>query len=136
MRLFFIAIILAAIGYLGWVFFHDSRTTPPPVVEGKELPPTQLAPPAVPHTAPPPAAAPIVTNPNAGRPGVFFARERVTRQNATGIKALNPGEEVKLMYRYKDGSMLVTNGQDEFVVKPSSMTKDRPLALPAGSLQP
>ena len=136
MRLFFLAIILAAVGSLGWVFLHDARATPPPVVEGKELPPTPLAPPAAPRPGLPSAAAPVVSNPNAARPGVFFARERVTRQNATGIKALNPGEEVKLMYRYKDGSMLVTNGHDEFVVKPSAVTKDRPPALPAGSLQP
>ncbi len=116
MRLFFSAIVLAAAGYLGWVFFHESRDTPPSSFAEKEAPPGSVT------TAARPAPATLQIAP----PGVFYATERVAVQTATGVKALHRGEEVKLMYRNKDGTMLVTNGRDEFVVKPSSLTKNRP----------
>ena len=76
-----------------------------------------------PRSVPPRAASP-----QTAAPGVFYAVERVSVKTATGVKALHPGEEVRLMYRYKDGSMLVTTGHDEFVLKPSALTKDRELA--------
>ena len=125
MRLFFAIIVVAAIGYLGWVFYRESSGAQLSVLAGKEAPPLPITASTAQHPATP---APASARGQLAPPGVFYATERVVVQNATGVKALNPGEEVKLMYRYRNGSMLVTNGRDEFVVKPSSLTKDRPTA--------
>ena len=137
MRAFFVAIVVVAIGYLGWVFYKESRNSAPPALATAAATPPQETPPVI---APEPASARQTPNipprtltapkpsSQAAPPGVFYAVERVTVQTATGVKALHPGEEVRLMYRYKDGSLLVTTGHDEFVLKPSALTKDRELA--------
>lgn len=65
------------------------------------------------------------------RPGVFYVLERVSVQTPTGVKALNPGEEVRLMYRNKNGTVLVTDGRDEFTVRTKSLTQD-PQQVPGG----
>lgn len=134
MRAFFVAIVVVAIGYLGWVFFHGSRdsTLPAlPKLEATSIPADGPATVRRSEVAPVISASrqPASAASSMSRPGVFYAVERVSRQTETGVKALHPGEEVRLMYRYKDGSMLVTNGHDEFVVKPATVTKDRELAL-------
>lgn len=128
MRPFFVAIIVVAIGYLGWIFYHESRNPALPSFVKKEAAPAPTAAPLVAPTAAdrrPASPRPVAPSPPAARPGVFYALERITRQTEAGVKALNPGEEVRLMYRNKDGTMLVTNGRDEFVVKPSVLTLDR-----------
>lgn len=119
-------IVVVAGAYLGWVIFRESRSPVTPPGETVEIPSISAEPSTVQRAAPRVASA---QGPRFAPPGVFYARERVSVESPTGVKALIPGEEVKLMYRYKDGKMLVTNGRDEFVVKPSALTQDREQVL-------
>ena len=135
MRPFFVAIVVVAIGYLGWMFYRESRTPTPPLLVNKDVTPAPTVAPITPRDADrrPASPLPVAATPPGARPGVFYAIERITRQTETGVKALNAGEEVRLMYRNKDGTMLVTNGRDEFVVKPSALSRDPEQALRAAS---
>lgn len=123
MRALFVAVVVVAVGYLGWVIFRETAhsTTALPVSKN-EATPAPVATTLVAQTAPAPSET---TTTQVAPPGVFYAIERVSVQTETGVKALTPGEEVRLMYRYKNGTMLVTNGRDEFVVKASALTKNR-----------
>ncbi len=126
MRAIFVGIVVLAVAYLGWVLFRDSRSEGAAPGETTDTPAALAEPSSTPRAAPPVASAP---GPRFAPPGVFYARERVSVETTTGVKALIPGEEVKLMYRYKDGKMRVTDGQSEFVVKPSALTQDREQVL-------
>ncbi|MGB8170709.1 MAG: hypothetical protein WCF18_24610 [Chthoniobacteraceae bacterium] len=122
MRWMFGAIVVVAVAYLGWVVYREATSTSvAPLVE-------TIAPPApTPFTASARPAPPISAQTRArfAPPGVFYVRERISMETTTGVKALNPGDEVKLMYRYKNGTMRITDGQYEFVVKSSALTQDR-----------
>lgn len=78
------------------------------------------------RVAPSPSAAPKIAP-----PGIYFLTERVVTQTESGVQALNPGDEVRLMYRHKDGTMLVTDGRYEFRVKPSSVSRVRAQTAPS-----
>lgn len=122
MRALFVLLVIVALSYLGWVIFREaSNPEEPSLPLGKaaEAKPASVAANATPSAPVVAAAADLAP------PGVFYTIERVSVETATGVKALIPGEEVKLMYRYKDGRMLVTNGSDEFVVNASALTQDR-----------
>jgi hypothetical protein len=131
MKPVFLFALLALAGYFGWQLFHEFRDRMQPVPDQTEA--ANAIP--IPATAPssPAAKPPQTTAPpsSLAPPGVYYAGERISIKNETGVKALHPGEEVKLMYRYKDGSMLVTNGRHEFVVKAAALTKDREQAARA-----
>jgi hypothetical protein len=62
------------------------------------------------------------------KPGIFYMLERVSAETPTGIVAAVPGDEVRLMARNENGTMKITNGKAEFVVKASQVTNDLDLA--------
>ncbi|MEA3208038.1 MAG: hypothetical protein QOE70_1095 [Chthoniobacter sp.] len=120
MRILFVVIVLAAIGYLAWEFTLAPKAPLPteaasPAAAGPaaEVPgtPEGVAPPPAPRRKEP-------------APGIFYVTERVTVQTEIGVKALWPGEEVQLLLRQRDGTMKVLSGKHEFVVKPSQLTGD------------
>lgn len=128
MRTLFIIIVVGALGYLAWVFRDEltgqiqSVTAPeaPAKVEVVETTPPPPAPAPEPVPAATIPARPTVTAP----PGSFYVKERTSVEMATGVKALNAGEIVKLMYRNKDGTARVTTGKDELIIKESLLTTD------------
>jgi hypothetical protein len=127
MRILFIIIIVGALGYLGWVFREEltgkieevtgSAAKPAPAA----VAPEQSAPAG---TAGPgePAATPM---PKVLAPGgSLYVKERVSIETPTGIKALNAGELVKVMYRNKDGTARVTTEKADVTIKESLLTGD------------
>jgi hypothetical protein len=127
MRILFIIIVLGALGYLGWVYREElsgriesvtgAETTPAPETD---VPPAPAAPPAGEPAAP--AATPM---PKEMAPaGSFYVQERVSVEVPDGIKALNAGELVKMVYRNKDGTARVTTGKTEVTIKESMLTSD------------
>ena len=126
MRAFFVLILVAAISFLGWHYFTRSESAPklPPLPSFiSEALPKNLTPPP-PATPEPPRIAP---------PGTYFITQRILQGTKNGVRELVPGDEVKLMFREKDGTMLVTDGQDEFRIAPSAASKDRTDAMRAAA---
>src|SRR5687767_12877249 len=129
MRTLFILIVIGALGYLGYIYQDDIKDRFQKITQkgedspesdetskipgpGGDLPPGAMPPPATPaekRTAP---------------PGVYYVTKRVSVQSANGVKALSPGEMVKLVYRNKDGTSKVTTGKDDFIVKDTQLTND------------
>ena len=132
MRNFVIFLLLvAALGYGAYNYRREIVQRVPalaPLVPAEESSSDEVAGSVTPTPAPPAPVSPAET-PQLAPPGIFYAKERVVVQGDSGIKALRPGEEVRLMYRHKDGRMLVTNGRYEFTVAPASLTRDRAEAL-------
>jgi len=131
MRALFVLIVLGGIAYLGWVFRQELSDKVSQIIPHTTSAPEPSAPPPPDDRAP--ARPPLANTQELAPPGTYYVTERIVTQTEAGVKALNPGEEVKLMYRHKDGTMLVTNGREEFVVKPSALTRDRAQAARAGS---
>jgi hypothetical protein len=64
-------------------------------------------------------------------PGVYYVVKRVSVLTNNGVKALAPGEKVKLLQKLADGRMNVTTGDADFEVKDSQVTNDLDLAREA-----
>ena len=63
-------------------------------------------------------------DPSRVAPGRFLIIERASVETKDGVIAVVPGDEVRLMERHKNGTLTVTNGQAEFIVKESQVTQD------------
>ena len=57
-------------------------------------------------------------------PGTFLVIDRASVETNDGVTAIVPGDQVKLLERRKDGTLKVTNGREDFVVKESQVTQD------------
>ncbi len=57
-------------------------------------------------------------------PGVFYVVERTSVATDSGVRALNPGEEVRLLQRLPNGKMKVRMSDMEFEVKETQVTND------------
>jgi hypothetical protein len=57
--------------------------------------------------------------------------ERASVETKDGITAIVPGDLVKLIERRPNGTLKVTNGQYDFVVKESQVTQDVAVARQA-----
>jgi hypothetical protein len=64
-------------------------------------------------------------------PGQFLVIERAKVETKDGIIAIVPGDIVKLVERRSNGTLQVTNGQNDFVVKESQVTQDVAVAKEA-----
>ena len=148
-------IIIGAAGYYGWQAYQKD-----PQVFAKYLPGNKTeetapadatssdssaggnegAAPAAPAPAAP--APPVFTSrinvPEAAEgektalaPGQFLVIERAKVETKDGIIAIVPGDIVKLVERRSNGTMQVTNGQNDFVVKESQVTQDVAVAKQA-----
>jgi hypothetical protein len=57
-------------------------------------------------------------------PGILYMVERVSKTTKEGVSAVEPGEEVRLMERKKNGTLVVTTGKADFTVQASQVTND------------
>jgi hypothetical protein len=64
-------------------------------------------------------------------PGQFLVIERASVETKDGITAIVPGDLVRLVERRGNGTLQVTNGQQDFVVKESQVTQDVAIAQEA-----
>ena len=136
-----ILIAVAAAGYFGYTYYTDNK----PEIDqriGAILQKEGTAEPSAEPSEPAAPAAPAfeskieTTGVAAGEkqfapPGIFYVIDRVSVMTNSGVKALSPGEQVKLMQRIGKDRMKVTTGEDDFEVKTSQVTNDLDLAREA-----
>ena len=142
MRFLLTVIVIAVVGYVGYDYYQKNKeeldariaaffdkaspneapqdsyegpvaATPPPVFQSKIQMPDV-----------PPGEKKVAA------PGDFYLLERITVETPTGVVAVNPGEQVKLLGR-KSGKMRVMIGTMDFEVKESQVTNDLEVALEA-----
>ena len=139
MRSFIYLIVIAAAAYLGYTYYKDK-------IEGKTVgdteTPVEESQPAVGANSSQSAAArqfeskiPLPASSAPGekhlaKPGTFYVLERASIEHASGIAAVVPGEEVRLLMRKDNGRMKVVSvaGKYEFEMKESQLTNDLDLA--------
>jgi glucose/arabinose dehydrogenase len=149
MRYLLLLIVLAA-GYYGWQAYQKD-----PQAFTKYLPKQQTEETAAAESAdsgsdanattgaaPAPAATPVPAPVFTSRikaegdkqtlpPGQFLVIERASVETKDGVTAIVPGDLVKLVERRGNGTLQVTNGQYDFVVKESQVTQDVTVAQEA-----
>jgi hypothetical protein len=80
-----------------------------------------------PEVKAPEAEQPIAeVKPTKMPPGQFLMTQRVSVETRDGISAVVPGDTVKLLERRHDGTMKVTNGKADFIVRKDQVTQDMP----------
>ena len=143
MRPIIYLIIIAAAGYLGYNYYiervgrasAESETPPAPTAEVQK------------DAAPGTPAAPVKTvqvfkskivipdgppgEKHLAKPGLYYVLERTSIEHATGIAAVVPGEEVRLLNRKDNGVVSVKSGKYEFELKESQLTNDLDVAQAA-----
>jgi hypothetical protein len=149
MRNLLVLIILAAGAYFGWKAWQEQpewlvrllpKQTPPAESEATPAPDESnaegsTATVATPAPAPTPAPRKFISRINVppaalgaeeGKlaPGNFLVIERASVETKDGVVAIIPGDQVRLIERHADGTLTVTNGQQDFVVKESQVTQD------------
>lgn len=156
MRNLLVLIVLGAAGYYGWQAYQKD-----PQFFAKYLPKQQTeesaessssgasdsapdnasasaaaAPAATPP--PPPVFTSRIAVPAAAEgekrtlaPGQFLVITRASVETKDGVTAIVPGDLVKLVERRSNGTMQVTNGKYDFVVKESQVTQDVAVAQEA-----
>ncbi len=153
MRQLFILIVLGAAGYLGylasigklptkleipWARINsstsDAASNPDstPVPSAAELQAQRDA--AVAATFRSKIAGPESAEPGQKRlapPAVFYVLERLSTETPSGIHAVVPGDQVKLLKRLGNGSMKVIAGEVEFIVRENQVTNDLDVARAA-----
>lgn len=124
MRKIAIIIVVIAIGYLAWMFKSGGgfvtldltdRIPGIPGVPGASSPDASPAPVEI---------APATPAPEALSPLSYYVTVRIKKEDSSGVRFLRIGEVVKEMYKNNDGTVVVTTGTDQFVVKESQLTKD------------
>ena len=139
MKGLFILVLIGAAGYFGYTYYTDNKAMVDQRINIflKRQQPTEVA---LLQTAPSrPAFESRIEAPQPAvqgqkqyaPPGVFYVVERVSRETGTGVKAVSPGEQVKLLQRMSNGRMRVTTGDADFEVKESQVTNDLDLAREA-----
>ena len=137
MRSLIYLLVIGAAAYLGYNYYMQNyagkSTDDEAPAEAAEQPRTaERAPassaPAVPEfksKIPLPDSSP---GKHLAKPGVFYVLQRAKVEHATGIAAVVPGEEVRLMMRKENGTMKVSNGKYEFEMKEAQLTNDLDMA--------
>lgn len=136
-------LVLAGLGFFGYNYYVDhkaeideklnallKREQPAQVASAPEPAPAQPAPAAVPD-APAFESKVDAAGEKFAPPGVFYVVDRVSAMTNNGVKAVSPGEKVKLLQRLGNGRMKVTTGDADFEVKESQVTNDLDLAREA-----
>lgn len=153
MRNLLVLIIVGAAGYYGWQAYQKDPQVFAKYIPGNKTEETASADGSsessasdegTASVAPAPAAPtpPVFTSritvptPSEGEkkplpPGQFLVIERAKVETKDGIVAIVPGDMVKLVARRNNGTLEVTNGQNDFVVKESQVTQDVTVAKDA-----
>ena len=127
-RTIFTLLAIGALGYLGYTYWADhgvewlAKLNPPPATG--EATPAPAATPARTVASKPPEPEPPTGENRFAPPGVYYMLERVSVETDRGVKAVNPGEEVKLMLRKGGGVFRVTIDGRDFDVKEKQVTND------------
>ena len=110
----------------------------PPASEGAAAVPVTLETPAIPPTAAPPVfvskiMVPVKPDGDSQRlpPGQFVMLDRVSVETRDGVTAIVAGDLVKLIERRPNGTLRVTDGKHDFVVKESQVTQEVSVAREA-----
>ena len=141
MRPIIYLIIIAAVGYLGYSYYiqriadasAESETPPAQSAETQEDPGS----PATPVKTVQVFKSKIVIpdgppgEKHIAKPGVYYVLERTSIEHATGVAAVVPGEEVRLVNRKENGTVSVKSGKYEFELKESQLTNDLDVAQEA-----
>jgi len=138
MRPLFFLIVLGAIGYLGWTYYEGKLPLPQtrlpedsaPAAESSDPPARSASPLPVFQSRIKTGTAVIEGDKKMAPPRVFYMLERVSAETKSGIIAVVPGDEVKLIQRSGD-KLRVSMGDAEFDVKESQVTRDLALAQDA-----
>ena len=138
MRPIIYLIIIAAAVYLIYPYIEKNggRTseseTPSETIEEVRKAPARLTPaaPSAPVKTALPFKSKIVISGGApgekhlAKPGIFYVLERTSIEHETGIAAVVPGEEVRVLTRKGNGIVKVTTGKYDFELKESQLTND------------
>lgn len=139
MRPIIYLIIIAAAGYLIYNYYMEQnggRTseseTPSETIEEVRKAPARLTPaaPSAPVKTALPFKSKIVISGGApgekhlAKPGIFYVLERTSIEHETGIAAVVPGEEVRVLTRKGNGIVKVTTGKYDFELKETQLTND------------
>jgi hypothetical protein len=141
MRFLLTVIVIAVVGYVGYDYYQKNKAEVDARIAAffnrdspNEAPQDSYEGPV---SAPPPVFQSKIQMPDVppgekkiAAPGDFYLLERVTVETPTGVVAVNPGEQVKLLGR-KNGKMRVMIGTMDFEVKESQVTNDLEIALEA-----
>jgi uncharacterized protein YlzI (FlbEa/FlbD family) len=139
-----VLIVIGVVGFYGWQAYKkdpqflskyvSSEPTEAQSAETAENPSEagdRTGTPAVPAPPAPPTfvskiAVPAGADGSAEKlpPGQFLVLERVSVETKDGVTAIVAGDLVKLMERRPNGTLQVTNGKYDFVVKESQVTQD------------
>ena len=141
MRQLFTLIVLAAAAYFGYKFYQERFVAKEDTgIDSEET--TDVAPgaPAAPGARAAATPAPFVSKiqipPVApgekalAPPGIYYMLDRASAETKSGIRAVVPGDQVKLLQR-KAGTLKVTDGVADFEVKETQVTNDLVLAQQA-----
>ena len=126
-----ILIICGACGYISYLYWSDHRSEvaafiQPVIAAVSGHSPVEPAP--IPEPARDPQSPTRESVRRVAPPGVFYMLERVKQTKDSGVLAIVPGEEVRLMQRLPKGRLRVTTGRYDFEVKESQVTQDYDLA--------
>ena len=139
-------IIIGAAAYLGYNFYMERNGGAPAEADA---PPAAMPAMAEAHKEPmtSPPSAPAKTAPlfiskivipagapgekHLAKPGIYYVLDRTSIEHATGIAAVVPGEEVRLLNRKENGFVKVSSGKHEFELKESQLTNDLDVAQAA-----
>lgn len=135
MRPIIYLIIIGAAGYLIYNYYMEQnggRTSESETTEEvRKSParPTPAAPPAPVKTALPFKSKIVIPDGAPGekhlaKSGIFYVLERTSIEHETGIAAVVPGEEVRVLTRKGNGIVKVTTGKYDFELKESQLTND------------
>jgi hypothetical protein len=157
MKNLFALIIIAAGAYLGWKTWQEkpawltdlvpslkpagSEAAAPPAPAAPAAAPTEIAQIPSGPTPEPLVFKSRITVPAAASaapgeapklpPGTYLVIDRASVETDSGVIAIVPGDEVKLLERRSDGTLKVTDGKVDFVVKESQVTQDLGIAQAA-----
>ena len=131
MRSFIYLLVIAAAAYVGYTFYKDKfadKTGGDGNAESAETQPASEAERQFKSKIPIPDGPPGAKR--LAKPGVYYVLERTSIEHASGVAAVVPGEEVRLMMRKEKGVMKVMSvaGKYEFEMKESQLTNDLDLA--------
>lgn len=129
-----ILIIVGSLGYFAHRYWDRVGPKVEPIVQPVISAVTGKLPEPTPPDRTSPQARHPVELPRTGRiaaPGFLYMLDRVSQTTDTGVVAVIPGEEVRIMQRKPNGRIRITTGKYDFDVKESQVTQDFDLAQAA-----